>query len=92
MFAARLHGGEALVLDQFRAVRGDLVAVRLPVQSRGLKQDRDAAGLNDDVHLAAVERNHLSVAVLYICAGNERHVVSQRLAGPAQDVVLFGVA
>jgi hypothetical protein len=50
------------------------------------------AGLHDNVHLAAVQRNHFPVTAFYICAGDGRHVVSQSLAGPAQDVVLFVVA
>src|SRR5215510_14718830 len=90
--AAKLEAQHLLVALRRGSIDGDLLAGRFSMQARRLKKNWYSPPLGDFIDPAAVEGNQLSLAALDIGARHERHVSSQRFAGPAQDVLLLGVA
>ena len=65
---------------------------RQTMQPRSLKQDRNAAGLNDRVHLLPVESDDVAGLIFDIGSGHKWHVFAQGFSGPSQHIPLFCLA
>ncbi len=61
------------------------------MQSRRLEQDRQSPVANNAIELLTVESHNISLLIFDIGSRDKHFGLSQGIAGPTQDVVLFGL-
>src|SRR5437773_2274603 len=62
------------------------------MQPGGLKQDRNTASLNDEVHLLPVESDDVAGLIFDIGSRDEWYIFAQSLNCPSQYLAFFSVA
>src|SRR5215468_960044 len=70
-------------------VDAGLFGGRRPVETSRLENYRCSASLDDRIHLSPIKSNHVARLMLDEGTGNERNTVNERLARPAQHIVLL---